>query len=49
MRGGEREKKKKIEKDIVATNVVASRLPQCQPTTTLNVCAKNNRPFYIVI
>ena len=35
------EKKWKIMMFIVATNVVASQLPKCQPTRTLTTRAKN--------
>ena len=32
--------KKKIKTFLVATNVVASRLPECRPTGTPSACAK---------
>ena len=38
---GEKKKKSKIISFIVATNVVASRPPECRPTGTPTACAKN--------
>ena len=37
---GEKRKKKEIMTFIVATNIVASRLPERQPTGTPTACAK---------
>ena len=41
----EKELKKKIMSFIVASNVVASRLPECQPTETLIAHDKRENDF----
>ena len=38
--------RKKIKTYLVATNVVASRLPECRATRTPTACAKNEVPCY---